>query len=120
MDGLSQLLPIGTRRRDEVYVAHAFAGLALEDESLRGALRSAHEQLHERVATGLTNGKECGEVRPGVDVDEASYGLVALTDGMGGRLLIHQGQAQRAWAISGLHERVAELCPGECAHRKRR
>ena len=120
MDGLSQLLPIGTRRRDEVYVAHAFAGLALEDESLRGALRSAHEQLHERVATGLTNGKECGEVRPGVDVDEASYGLVALTDGMGGRLLIHQGQAQRAWAISGLRERVAELCPGECAHRKRR
>lgn len=116
VDGLGQLLPLGVRRRDEVYVAHAFAGLALEEEALRGALRTAHEQLQERVASGLTNGKECGEVAAGIDIDRAAYSLVALTDGLAGRLLIHAGTAQRSWALGAVEARVAELCPGACAH----
>ncbi|WP_207841894.1 TetR/AcrR family transcriptional regulator [Williamsia soli] len=117
-DGLGELLPIGARKRDEVYVAHAFAGLALEDAKLRGHLRTANEQLQERVATGLTNGKECGEVDPGLDVDEAAYALVALTDGLAAQLLIHAGAAQRKWALDSIRARAGELCPGECGHRR--
>lgn len=119
VDGLGQLLPLGSRRRDEVYVAHAFAGLALEDETLRGHLRTAQEQLQQRVSTGLTNGKECGEVDADLDVDQAAYGLVALTDGLAARLLIHAGPSQRTWAVESLRARATELCPGECEHKSR-
>ncbi|MBA4024374.1 MAG: TetR family transcriptional regulator [Gordonia sp.] len=117
-DGLAQLLPIGARKRDEVYVAHAFAGLALEDPTLRGHLRTANEQLQQRVAVGLTNGKECGEVDPSLDVDEAAYALVALTDGLAARLLVHAGAAQKKWALDSIRACARELCPGECGHRR--
>lgn len=115
-DGLGQLLPLGGRRRSEVYVAHAFAGLALEDATLRAHLRAAQEQVQERVATGLANGKKCGEVDPALDVDEAAYALMALTDGLAARLLVHAGPAQRTWALESIRSRVADLCPGECGH----
>jgi AcrR family transcriptional regulator len=116
VDGLGQLLPIGARRRDEVYVAHAFAGLALEDATLQVHLRAAHEQLQNRVAIGLTNGKECGEVDTELDVDLAAYSLVALTDGLAARLLIHTGGTQRSWALQSIRARAADLCPGKCGH----
>ncbi|MBJ7291134.1 TetR/AcrR family transcriptional regulator [Williamsia sp.] len=115
-DGLSQLLPIGARRRAEVYLSHAFAGLALEDETLRGQLRDARRQLQDRVSTALTNGVTCGEVDADTDPGQAAFGLLALTDGLASHLLVQPGSQPRAWSASVLRARVAEVCPGECSH----
>ncbi len=116
VDGLSQLLPIGTRRRAEVYLSHAFAGLALEDETLRVQLRDARRQLQDRVSTALANGITCGEVDADTDPEQAAYGLLALTDGLASHLLTQSGPQPRAWSAAVLRARAGELCPGECSH----
>ena len=116
VDGLSQMLPIGARRRTEVYLSHAFAGLALEDETLRTQLRDARRQLQKRVSTALVNGVRCGEVGADTDPGQESYGLLALTDGLASHLLTASGPQPRTWAGAVLRARVAELCPGECSH----
>ncbi|GGF17026.1 TetR/AcrR family transcriptional regulator [Williamsia phyllosphaerae] len=117
VDGLSQLLPIGTSRRAEVYLSHAFVGLALEDETLRTQLRDARQQLQDRVSTALANGMTCGEVDADTDTGQAAYGLLALTDGLASHLLLQSGPQLRAWSAAVLCARVGELCPGECSHR---
>ncbi len=119
-DGLTQLLPMGPRRRDEVYLSHAFVGLALEDDTLRARLRDAHQQLQDRVTTALTNGIACGEVDTDTDTGRVAYSLLALTDGLASHLLIQSGPQARAWATESLRIRVAEACPGRCSHQARR
>ncbi|GAC68403.1 TetR/AcrR family transcriptional regulator [Gordonia soli] len=114
--GLGQLLPTSPRRRDEVYLAHAFAGLALENDRLRAGLEAAQHELRERVATALSNGMVCGEVDPGVDVGIEAYRLLALTDGLAAHLLVRSGVADKARARSIVAAEVARLCPGECSH----
>jgi len=114
--GLSQLLPLGTRRRAEVHLSHAFTGLALEDETLRAQLRDARGLLQNRVSAALINGIACGEVATETDPGQAAYELLALTDGLASHLLVQSGTQPRAWATHALSERVSELCPGECTH----
>lgn len=116
VDGLSELLPIGARRRAEVYLSHAFAGLALEDDTLRTQLRDARRQLQNRVSTALVNGVKCGEVDAGTDPGQAAYGLLALTDGLASHLLVQSGAQPRAWSSAVLRARVGDLCPGTCSH----
>lgn len=117
--GLEQMLPLDRRRRQEVYLVHAFTGLALENDLLRDHLRRADDELTGRVVTALENGKKCGEVRAGTDTDASGYALVALTGGLAGRLLAASttGSRQRRWATDAVAGAVAELCPGECNHR---
>lgn len=115
-DGLAQLLPLDNRRRDETYLMHAFAGLALEHEPLRRHLRAEQDQVVARAVQALQNGKVCGEVDPDADVETAGYAVIALTEGLAARLLVHAGRPQRAWAAAAIAEQAARLCPGECSH----
>lgn len=113
-DGLEQLLPLTEKRRDEVLIAHAFAGASLDDDELRQGLRSAHAEHHSRVEQALENGKLCGEVDPATDSPAEAYALLALTDGLAARLLTQRGNRERAWARTALSREAARLFPGEC------
>lgn len=113
---LQQLLPLDARRREEAYLMRSFAGLALEDESLAGHLVEAHRAHRQRVALGLSNGKQCGEVLSHTDVDAASYALIALTDGLAAQLLASATRDERRWARHALQAEAARLCPGPCGH----
>lgn len=118
--GLGQLLPLDRRRREEAYLAHAFAGLALDDAQLRTQLRRADDELSARVATALENGKKCGEVSGGTDSDAAGFSLVSLTHGLATRLLnatsAAGGPQRRHWAVGAVAAAAADLCPGPCSH----
>lgn len=116
VDGLAQLLPLDNRRRDETYLMHAFAGLALEHAPLQRHLRTEQEKLLSRIALALENGKACGEVAPDTDVETNSYATIALTEGLAARLLIQADRRQRAWATAALADQAARLCPARCTH----
>lgn len=119
VDGLKQLLPLDKRRREEAYLVHAFAGLALEDPNLRTHLANADAELIDRVAQGLTNGKVCGEVLPDTDATARGYALVAGTAGLAANLLTASDPTRRRWAADEIADRVAALCPGPCSHHRR-
>lgn len=115
--GLSQLLPLDSHRLDEVYLAHAFAGLALEQRPLREHLASANAELQQQVTSALDNGKDCGEVVESLNTSEAAYALLSLTDGLAARLLVEDKPVDRASATAALDGAVAALCPGPCHNR---
>ncbi|MFE0748794.1 TetR/AcrR family transcriptional regulator [Gordonia sp. NPDC058843] len=114
ISGLSQLLPLTPRRRDEVYLSHAFAGLALENEQLRQHLERAHGDVRDRIESALVNGTQCGEVDEETDAVSAAFGVAALTDGLAAQLLVRAGTAEKSLANAVLSGEVARLCPGEC------
>lgn len=116
-DGLVQLLPLDRRRREEAYLSHAFAGLAMEDAQLRDHLARADDELTTRVATALENGKKCGEVEPTTPSTPRAHALVALTGGLAARLLTSTDAHRRRWAVEAVAGAVAEVCPGRCNHR---
>lgn len=116
--GLEQTLPLDPRRRQEVYLVHAFAGLALENQALRVALGVAQEELVTRAEVALENGKRCGEVAPGTESRPAAYALLALAEGLSARLLVAAGRQHRSWARGALAAEVSRLCCGECRHHR--
>ena len=113
---LKQLLPLDAQRREEAYLMQAFAGLALEDETLAARLRDAHRTHRELVALALSNGQRCGEVEAETDVDAEAYGLISLTEGLSARLLVSATRPERRWAGQVLEAQAARLCPGPCHH----
>ncbi|MGJ0118695.1 TetR/AcrR family transcriptional regulator [Williamsia sp. MIQD14] len=115
-EGLAQLLPLSPNRRDEVYLAHAFAGMALENDTIREHLESAREALRERVRTALENGRLCGEVDTDIDDSAAAFGIVALVEGVAAHLLGDPSPRARSFALAALSAEAARLCPGECHH----
>lgn len=113
--GLSQLLPLDSERQQETYLTRVFAGLALENERLAATLIASDDALTTRIAQGLENGKECGEVEPNTDSDIAAYALLALTNGLAGRLLMHSHKERQLWSQQSVAKHLAHLCPGECS-----
>lgn len=118
-DNLLQLLPLDAVRREETLLGQAFAGLALEDERLAEHLRVAQHALRARVAQGLANGKECGEVEADADTEAEAHGLVALAEGLAARLLVSDTRAERRWARDAIRQQAARLCPGACGQHPR-
>lgn len=114
VDSLEQFLPLDEQRRAEVYLHHAFAGLALENADLAEHLSRSSEALEARLCQALTNGKTCGEVETGLDVAPAATGLLALVHGLALRLLTAGSSADVASARAALRSAVAHACPGEC------
>ncbi|TDE08270.1 TetR/AcrR family transcriptional regulator [Jiangella asiatica] len=118
---LAELLPLDERRRGEYRVARAFLGRALDNPSLASVARATAADLRGRLSAAVTNGKECGEVAPGVDAELAATRLAALVDGLGDQLYL---EPQRrvgsrdlpAVARRTLGEALAETFTGECRH----
>ncbi|MCX6469425.1 MAG: TetR/AcrR family transcriptional regulator [Corynebacteriales bacterium] len=116
VDGLAQLLPLSPTRRDEVYLTHAFAGLSLEDATIRTHLDDARDEILRRVSAALENGQMCREVDADLDCAAAAFTVVALVDGLAAKLLPDADTTERSWAVDALTDAVARLCPGECHH----
>lgn len=113
-DGLMQLLPLDRRRREEAYLVHAFAGLAVDDEPLATHVQAVDDELLGRVVTALENGKACGEVEPTVDSAARGFEVFTLATGLAGRLLVSATPSQRRWAGDAITRQARELCPGAC------
>lgn len=120
-EALHQLLPLDKARREEVYLDLTFTGLALDNPRLLAALRGSEAHLTERVRQAVANGKECGEVEPGLDVEVAATGLVATVRGLAraGYLAHGRGSAEaRRRASAVIEQRCAQIFTGPCSRQQ--
>ncbi|WP_280235865.1 TetR/AcrR family transcriptional regulator [Nocardia cyriacigeorgica] len=85
---LAELLPLDAERIVEYRVERSLWNLSLNDPDLAEAARAAHRELHDRIATAIDNGKECGEVRTDVDSSAAAAMITAATRGLADALSI--------------------------------
>ncbi|WP_309068503.1 TetR family transcriptional regulator C-terminal domain-containing protein [Microbacterium sp.] len=113
--GLEELLPLDQRRREEVYLRRAFAGMALDHQALSEHQARSDDLLRQRIVDGVLNATRCGETRADVDAPFEAYALLALTDGLAAHLLSATGASQRCWARASLAARLADLFPGRCS-----
>lgn len=113
--GLLELLPLSPTHRDETYLRHAFAGLALDNPSLAEHQRGFDRRLHDRIAQAVRNGVECGEVKPETDSLLESEAALAVTQGLAVRLLIDPEEAVRTRARAVIASQMAGVFVGPCA-----
>ncbi|MGH3349831.1 MAG: TetR/AcrR family transcriptional regulator [Nocardioides sp.] len=113
--GLLELLPLDTAHRDEAYLRHAFAGLALDNPILAEHQRAFDRRFGDRIAQAVRNGMECGEVVPGTDALLESDAAFALTQGLAARLLIDPGAEAQRRAEAAIAARMASVFAGPCA-----
>lgn len=114
-DALLQLLPLDEPRREETYLRHAFAGLALDNAGLGAHQQRFNEEMVARAATAISNGVLCGETAPGTDGEVEAHALLALVDGLAAQLLVSADTVDRARARRVVSVRMAALFPGACS-----
>ncbi|GGR66341.1 AcrR family transcriptional regulator [Nocardioides luteus] len=113
--GLLELLPLTPARRDEAYLRHAFVGLALDNPTLAEHQRAFDHRLRDRIAQGVRNGFECGEVWPETDSLLESETAFALTQGLTLRLLIDPDDVLRYHATAAIEARLRDVFAGPCS-----
>ena len=113
--GLLELLPLSPTHRDETYLRHAFAGLALDNPALAEHQRAFDRRLRDRIAQAVKNGVECGEVTAKTDGLLESEAALAVTQGLAVRLLIDPDEAVRTRARAVIASQMAGVFVGRCA-----
>ncbi|MEI7058587.1 TetR/AcrR family transcriptional regulator [Nocardioides sp. CCNWLW239] len=113
--GLLELLPLTSARRDETYLRHAFAGLALDNPTLAEHQLAFDRRLRDRIAQAVRNGAECGEVTAETDALLESEAAFALTQGLAVRLLIDPDDVLPTRARDAIADRMAGVFAGPCA-----
>lgn len=117
-EAMAELLPLNEERRTEFRVARAFAGRALDAPALAEVDIRTARALRADLARAVRNGKECGEVEPGLDPWPAAVRLAAVTDGLAAQVYRDPGGVdgtpaeQLAGAI--IEAELAEVFTGEC------
>lgn len=114
--GLEQLLPLDKVRREEAYLRHAFAGLALDHEVFRAHQEGFTANLADRTGRAIRNAFECGEIPDPAVVDPGleAYSILALAEGLAAQLLIRAGRVERRRAREAIAARTRALFPGPC------
>ncbi|MFV2175567.1 TetR/AcrR family transcriptional regulator [Actinomadura sp. LOL_016] len=81
-EALAELVPLDETRRTEFRVARAFAGRALDAPELARVDAETARALRRDAERAVRNGKECGEVDPGLDTWAAAVRLTAVAEGL--------------------------------------
>ena len=112
-EALAEFLPLDETRRAEFRVAKAFAGRALDAPALAEVdVRTARELLDD-LARAVHNGKECGEVEPGLDPRPAAVRLAAVTEGLALQAYRDPSELHEA-APAIIAAELAAVFTGEC------
>ena len=105
---LAETIPFDGERRTEFRVARAFAGRALDNPRLAEVDTATADALRADIAGAVDNGRECGEVGPGIDTETAAVRLAAVTEGLA--LRVYRGAD-----APGLREAVDAVLRAELA-----
>lgn len=114
---LHELLPLDAERSMETSVVQSLLTEALHDETLADVARRAAADAHTRVATAVSNGKRCGEVRSGVDADAAASLILSTTHGLAASLALStEVRADADRAEQALRTVIGLTFTGRCHH----
>ncbi|MGW2313237.1 TetR/AcrR family transcriptional regulator [Actinomadura luteofluorescens] len=117
-EAMAEFLPLDETRRTEFRVATAFAGRALDAPALAEVDVATARALRADIAQAVHNGKECGEVEPGLDPVPAAVRLAAVTEGLGMQVYrdpeVLNGVPTADLAASVIDAELAAVFTGEC------
>ncbi|MBH5334628.1 TetR family transcriptional regulator C-terminal domain-containing protein [Streptomyces pactum] len=115
---MAEFLPLDDNRRTEFRVTRAFTGRALDVPALAEVDAETARQLRSEIARAVRNGKECGEVAPGLDPWPAAVRLTALTEGLAAQVYRDpagvRGTPAADLAAGLLAAELATVFTGEC------
>ncbi|GAB3811925.1 TetR family transcriptional regulator C-terminal domain-containing protein [Kribbella italica] len=114
LDGLAELLPLDEQRTVEYRVQQSLRSEALNDDGLAQVVQQAAAALHERVATAVENGKECGEVEAAVDAGRSAMMILATADGLAAAVALARPASTPADAV--LRPVLDLVFTGRCRH----
>ncbi|TNY37944.1 TetR/AcrR family transcriptional regulator [Thermomonospora catenispora] len=114
LDGIAETMPLDPRRREEWRVALAFAGRAVDEPRLAAARAQRLEDLRGRLAEAIDNGKECGEVPPGLDARAAAVRLAAYAEGLTHHMFADPEHVPPSAALAALADHLATIFTGHC------
>jgi hypothetical protein len=86
--GLAAMLPVDRPGREEAAVNVAFFSAATVTPAFADILREGYGRLLDASRAQLRTAAEAGELRPGVDVEQAAAELFFLVQGLIGPMLI--------------------------------
>lgn len=112
-EALIELIPLDETRRTEFRVARAFAGRALDSPELARVDAETARALRRDAARAVHNGKECGEVDPGLDPWPAAVRLTAVTEGLAVQVY-RDPDVSAALTASIVRAELAAVFTGEC------
>ncbi|MFW6642023.1 TetR family transcriptional regulator C-terminal domain-containing protein [Nocardiopsis algeriensis] len=108
---VAEHLPLDERRRAEFRITRTFAGRALDSPRLAEVDTRSAAALQAELARAVTNGKECGEVVPDLDVHAAALRLASVTEGLAAA--VYRGApADRVKSV--LEAELGAVFTGEC------
>lgn len=118
---MPELWPLDEARRGEYRVAKAFHARALDVPTVAEVARESAVMVRGQIARAVGNGKECGEVEEGTDVERVALELAALIAGLADALYTEpagpQGGSEFEVAATAiLTDRLGSYFPGECHH----
>ena len=113
-----ELLPLDEQRRREHRVARQLQLASGQDPTLAALAVGAHEALRQRVRTAVCNGRECGEVAPGVDPDVAALRIISAVYGLADVLSLRTGPDDNRSYSDVLDPVVATVFSGQCRHHR--
>ncbi|MFI7274759.1 TetR/AcrR family transcriptional regulator [Streptomyces sp. NPDC049879] len=117
-DVLAEMIPLDETRRTEFRVTRAFAGRALDAPALAEVDVTTARQIRADIEQGVRNGKECGEVAPGLATWPAAVRLTAVTEGLALQVYRDPGGVDGTPAAelvaSVLGAELAAVFTGEC------
>ncbi|MEV4711263.1 TetR/AcrR family transcriptional regulator [Micromonospora sp. NPDC049374] len=114
-----ELLPLDEIRVEEFHVTQNLVTQALHDQALAEVAARAHRDLHLRASIAVRNGKRCGEVDPGVDVDTAAARVLATTYGLAANVILvgpDDPARRREHASAVIEPILAGTFTGRCRH----
>lgn len=117
--GLLELLPLSPTHRDETYLRHAFAGLALDNPALAVHQLAFDRRFRDRITQAMRNGMECGEVTSETDALLEGEATFALTQGLAVRLLLDRDEGAQSRARAAIAARMGGVFVGPCARESR-
>lgn len=111
---LAERLPLDGPRRAEWRVAFAFATRAVDNPRLAAVRNDTEAQIRARLATAVSNGKKCGEVRKHTDQDAQAARLLAYVEGLALHAYLDPVAMPAEAALSALDDYLAGVFPGRC------
>jgi len=94
-----EMLPLDDERRNGIRVWMAFLARAVVEPGLEAFMRETHIGTHATIVRLLREAEEAGDLRPGVDIDEAAMGLFAVTDGLVSHVLLQHYTGDAALGV---------------------
>ena len=105
----AEALPLDQGRREEWAIWLAFWGAAVATDVLSREHNARYADWRDTIRGLLARCRDDGAISPGIDLDEATDGLVALVDGLGIQAMLDRARVTERYQLRIVDSFIARL-----------